>query len=585
MSNPLHRLEPIVSRKPPTNMTASVRPGVVTVEWEVDDFFGDPESPDRVIVELGMGGPSKYLGGDERSVDLTADELEPYAGSQLAVNVGFQWDDGVPEWGSIGITLPRQGDGQLFVPRLPVTAPGGPKSLAVSGYSNHVAILTWTNPIHYDKILVRWGIVGGGSIQFERGGTESADCGLIFPARTYMFQVKGGVAKTLGGYNYSDWSTIEWVSPAGPDPVPATGVFVKGASISAVSRRPDFLQLFGTGKDRRVHTSWWHDGEAWAATTTDWRWPSIGGVFPDGAPVSVVSRNPDHLDLFSTGNDGIVYTSWWDITGGWSGREGWAPIGGGFPAGAPVSVVSRNPDHLDLFITGNDGIVYTSWWDTAGEWSGREGWAPIGGGFPAGAPVSVVSRNPDHLDLFSTGNDGIVYTSWWDTAGEWSGREGWAPIGGGFPAGAPVSVVSRNPDHLDLFITGNDGIVYTSWWDTAGEWSGREGWAPIGGGFPAGAPVSVVSRNPDHLDLFSTGRDGIVYTSWWDAAGGGWSGYQGWAPIGGVFPAGAPVSVVSRNPDHLDLFITGNNGIVYTSWWHTAGEWSGLHNTWMALGG
>lgn len=33
-----------------------------------------------------------------------------------------------------------------------------------------------------------------------------------------------------------------------------------------------------------------------------------------------------------------------------------------------------------------------------------------------------------------------------------------------FPPGAPVAAVARNPDQLDLFITGNDGKVYTSWW-------------------------------------------------------------------------------------------------------------------------
>jgi hypothetical protein len=47
------------------------------------------------------------------------------------------------------------------------------------------------------------------------------------------------------------------------------------------------------------------------------------------------------------------------------------------------------------------------------------------------------------------------------------------------------TAVTRNPDHLDLFITGNDGRVYTSWWHQGQAWSGiNDNWTPIGGFFP-----------------------------------------------------------------------------------------------------
>jgi hypothetical protein len=125
------------------------------------------------------------------------------------------------------------------------------------------------------------------------------------------------------------------------------------------------------------------------------------------------------------------------------------------------TAVSRRADHLDLFITGYDGRVYTSWWHEGNAWSGiHDNWASIGGFFPPGAPISAVTRNPDHLDLFITGNDGRVYTSWWHQGSDWSGiHDNWASIGGFFPPGAPVTALARNPDHLDLFVTGNDGRV------------------------------------------------------------------------------------------------------------------------------
>jgi hypothetical protein len=84
--------------------------------------------------------------------------------------------------------------------------------------------------------------------------------------------------------------------------------------------------------------------------------------------------------------------------------------------------------------------------------------------FPAGGRLTAISRDPDQLDVFVCGNDGIVYTEWWTTGADCSGLNGWRPIGGFFPAGAPVAVASRNPNQLDLFVLGSDGIVYTSWW-------------------------------------------------------------------------------------------------------------------------
>jgi hypothetical protein len=424
-----------LSRNPPANVHATAQEGSVLVEWEVDSFFPDPEPPHHIIVELGAGGPNKGLDGDERSVELTAEELTPFAGTTVVVNVGFQWDGGVPLWSTIDFSIPARGEGPVFRPPVPSGKPA-PGSLRFFWDSNRLfVLLQWENPISYDKILVRWGLKDGGAIQFDRGGgATNADCGPIHPNRTYVFMVKGGTtAGLLGGYNYSDWSSVEWNSPDGPEPMPAEGVFPQRSRIAVTARRPDRLQLFGTGGDGIVRTSWWHEDEPWAASTSGWRWPGLGGFFPAGAPVTGIARHPDHLDLFITGNDGRVYTSWWHEGQPWSGVDNnWRSIGGIFPPGAPIAVTSRHAGNLDLFITGNDGRVYTSWWYDGHDWSGvNDSWAGIGGFFPAGAPVTAVARRPDHLDLFITGNNRIVYTSWWHDGHAWSGvRDNWVALGG-----------------------------------------------------------------------------------------------------------------------------------------------------------
>jgi hypothetical protein len=60
------------------------------------------------------------------------------------------------------------------------------------------------------------------------------------------------------------------------------------------------------------------------------------------------------------------------------------------------------------------------------------------------------------------------------------------PIQQSTPPNTSVNAVARKPEQLDLFVVGNDGRVYTSWW-TGGvsDWSGiNDNWRPIGGFFP-----------------------------------------------------------------------------------------------------
>ncbi|GAA0929800.1 hypothetical protein [Virgisporangium aurantiacum] len=358
-----------------------------------------------------------------------------------------------------------------------------------------------------------------------------------------------------------------------------------GRNIAATTRSDGNLDLFTVGSDGIVYTTWWYAGHDWGAIAGDWR--PIGGFFPPGAPIAAIAKSPNSIDLFVVGNDGRVYTSWWYEGSDWSGlNNNWRSIGGFFPPGAPLGVTSRHAGNLDVFVTGNDGRVYTSWWYHGSEWSGiNDNWRSIGGFFPAGAPVAAITKSPNSIDLFITGNDGRVYTSWWYEGSEWSGiHDNWPSIGGFFPRGAPLSVTSRHAGNLDVFVTGNDGRVYTSWWYQGSEWSGRhDNWRPIGGFFPAGAPVSAITKTPNSIDLFITGNDGRVYTEWW-YEGSEWSGINdNWRSIGGFFPAGAPVAATTKSSISIDLFITGNDRRVYTSWWYNGSEWSGIHDNWGPL--
>lgn len=327
-----------------------------------------------------------------------------------------------------------------------------------------------------------------------------------------------------------------------------------------------------------------------------------------GLTIAATARRTGIIDIFHTRGQQVETTWWVDGDRGWrSGRGGWDVISGGIAEGS-IAAVARKPGQLDVFVVSWDGSVYTSWWtEGVSGWSGvmPNRWRNIGGpryarspwsrlperGFLSSARISAVSRHPGQLDLFAIGQDGRVYSSEW-TEGEndWSGlNDRWQNIGGIFGNGAPVTAIARGPGQLDLFIAGNDGRVYTSWWnEETGIWSGvGDRWRNIGGVFPPRANISAVARLPSQLDLFVVGFDGRVYTSWWGGGVSDWSGLgDRWTNIGGgIFRPGSPVAAVARRTGHIDLFVVGNDGNVYTSWWsETTNVWSGVVGSWHSIG-
>ncbi len=303
--------------------------------------------------------------------------------------------------------------------------------------------------------------------------------------------------------------------------------FPPGAPIHAVVRSPDHLDVFATGTDGLIRTAAWQP-----AFTDGWHgwWTLNDGRAAPGAPVTAVSRRPDLLDVFVTGTDGRAWTAAWDPTNpdGW---HGWWPIGDAqFPPGAPIHAVVRSPDHLDVFATGTDGLIRTAAWQPAFT-DGWHGWWTLNDGRAApGAPVTAVSRRPDLLDVFVTGTDGRAWTAAWDPTNP-DGWHGWWPIGDAqFPPGAPIHAVVRSPDHLDVFATGTDGLIRTAAWQPAFT-DGWHGWWTLNDGRAApGAPVTAVSRRPDLLDVVVTGTDGRAWTAAWDPTNP--DGWHGWWPIG-----------------------------------------------------
>ncbi|HEX8159497.1 MAG TPA: hypothetical protein VF526_19095 [Solirubrobacteraceae bacterium] len=349
---------------------------------------------------------------------------------------------------------------------------------------------------------------------------------------------------------------------------------VQPSVCNVVSRSTDHLDVFVCDSGGNTVSA------AWEPAMVDWWegwWNLLGGRAAPGAPVTAVSRRPNFIDVFVVGTDGRAYTCAWAPGQGW---RGWWRIGNAvFPQGSMINAVVRSQDHLDVFGTDTAGRVITAAWEPAFS-DGWHGWWDIRGGRARpGAPVTAVSRSANKLDVFVVGTDGGCYTAAWEPAFS-DGWHGWWRIRDVvFPQGAYIGAVTRSADHLDVFGTHSNGNIITAAWEPAFK-DGWHGWWQIRGGrTQAGNPVFGVSRSANKLDVFVVGSDNTIYTAAWEPAfSDGWHGW--WNLNGGQAAHGSIVTAVSRRPDFMDVFVIGRDGRAYSAAWSPGQPWRG----WWSMG-
>jgi len=354
-------------------------------------------------------------------------------------------------------------------------------------------------------------------------------------------------------------------------------VTVPAGSLTAVSRKPQLLDVFAVDKDGRVKSA----ASDLGAGHGRWRgwWHLQGGLAKPGARVACVARQPDLLDIFVVGTDGGIYTAAWDANQAAGAWRGWWRIGSlVVPADACIAAVARHPGKLDIFVVDGAGRVMSAAWQS-GDTAWRGWWHIQGGMAKPGAFISAVARSTEKLDIFVVGTNGGVYTAAWDAKQAKGAWRGWWRIGSLLAAqGAPVTSVARASGKLDVFAVDNGGRICTAAWDAAvpGGW---RGWWHVAGGMAAqGTAVPCTARSPNHLDIAVVGTDGGLYTAAWEpgVASGAW---RGWWRIGtGLGITGADVELLHRTSSSLDGFSVGQNGAVYTWLWDGAlagGHWRG----------
>ena len=136
------------------------------------------------------------------------------------------------------------------------------------------------------------------------------------------------------------------------------------------------------------------------------------------------------------------------------------------PQRSVVSPIARFPQHLDLFVVGFNGGIYSAWWDQNANNARWNPWFRIGpdwANVPSGSVVTAIARKPDQIDLFVVGHNGGIYSTWWNPNDGWEGNHNWFRIGpdwANVPTNSVVTAVARNPDQIDLFVVGHNGGIY-----------------------------------------------------------------------------------------------------------------------------
>ena len=336
---------------------------------------------------------------------------------------------------------------------------------------------------------------------------------------------------------------------------------------NAIARASDRLDVLAADVNGLLWFGHWSQA---AGEWDHWR-PVLNDIAAPNAPVGVVSRDPNKLDVFMPGSDSKTYSGAWDrnsASGQWGGW--WNILTGAIPPGGAVTAVARDPNKLDIFIVSTDGGVYTAAWDQNVANAQWRGWWRIGNLVAdPGSFVAAVARDPNKLDIFVAGNDGKTYSAAWDqnvANAQWRGW--WNILTGAIPAGGTVTAVSRDPNKLDIFLVSIDSGVYTAAWDQNVANAQWRGWWRIGDlTAKPGTPVSALARDPNKLDIFVAGADGKTYTAAWDqnVSNAQW---RGWSNIlTGAIQPGSPVAAVSRDPNKLDIFIVSTDGAIYTAAW------------------
>lgn len=366
-----------------------------------------------------------------------------------------------------------------------------------------------------------------------------------------------------GGFGWVDYDVLDigkWATWAVANSLPST--IRKDANITSVSTVRGGVSLFSIGED----------GSAWSTyfdprvANPKWSgWFSLGGKLRAGSDITAVSTVDGGVSLFAIGQDDAVWSNFYDPRVANPKWSGWFSLGAKVRAGANISAVSAAQGSVSLFVVGMDGAVWSKYFDARipnAKWSE---WFSLGAKVRVGSNVTAVSTVQGGISLFTVGLDDAVYSAYFDPRianAKWSE---WFSLGGKVRFGANVSAVSATQGSVSLFVVGMDGGVWSKYFDARianAKWSD---WFSLGAKIQTGTSITAVSTVEGGISLFAVGLDNAVYSAYFDPRipNAKWSD---WFSLGGKTRNLANISAVSTNTGSVSLFTVGTDNFTYSKY-------------------
>lgn len=347
----------------------------------------------------------------------------------------------------------------------------------------------------------------------------------------------------------------------------------------AVSRHENRVDVLWIDDKGAVQAIGWENGQ-WGDAET------ISYHAEPGGSIAAVARSKDQLDVFFTGKDGSVATASWSAQSRSWGQPRLISGPGTAHPKSGIAVVSRLPEHLDVFWTAPDGSVRSNWWNAnlnQGYWNTPFQVAGPNAAAP-GSRIAAVARMRDHLDVFWIAPNGAISSNWWN-AGLNSGR--WnAPLqvagAGAASLTAGISALSRSAHSLEVYWVAPNGSILETWFD--GKWNALVTVAPAGSA-RTDSEVTARARRPDHADVFWTGPDGSLRSNWWNAGvnNAQWNAPFTVAPAQSI-AAGAGMAALNRTAEDLGIYyFSPDQKQLLSTWWASNannGRWNSPYLVW-----
>lgn len=333
--------------------------------------------------------------------------------------------------------------------------------------------------------------------------------------------------------------------------------------VTSLARTPDHVDLFMIGFDNAIWTTWWEQSVNWQP----WKQIHPETVFDHTVQrVTAVARNSTHVDLFVTGFDNVIWTTSWQQGQDWQPWKQIDPVRTFDHATQSVTALSRTPGHVDLFVVGNEQSIWTTWSELGTAWQPWQTIHPEVKFDPGHQKVAAVARTQGHVDLFVIGFDGVIYTSWWEQGPGWQAWKQIRPEKTFDTTTQRVAALARTQGHVDLFVIGNDNVIWSTWWEQNADWQPWISIHPETVFDHTRQRVIPLARTQDHVDLFAIGFDNAVWTSWWEQAA-NWQPWQQIHPETIFDHTAQEATALARGSDHVDLFVTGFDNAVWSTWW------------------